>query len=139
MVLVTEKEPQPTGRAPDVSNARRRPHTGVGTGGKGVEGVYQRAISRISMGRSTLGAFRSTPLGIIAAESGHFLARARLNYRQARFAQRLHARPRNGEGPEEILTREGAALATGLRAAASLLPGDTAETQEWGTRRTFPG
>ena len=106
-------------------------------GGRGVEGEYQRAINR--MGRSTLGAFQSPPLGIVAAESGHIPARALLNYRQARFAQRLHARPRDGKGPEEILTRDGAALTTRLRAAASLRPGDTVETQEWGTRRTFPG
>ena len=58
-------------------------------GGKGVEGEYQAAINR--MGRATLGAFRSTPLGIVAAESGHTPARPLLDYRQARFAQRLHA------------------------------------------------
>ena len=34
----------------------------------GVEGEYQRAVNR--MGRATLGAFRSTPLGIAAAENG---------------------------------------------------------------------
>ena len=59
--------------------------------GKGIEGEYQRAINR--MGRSALGVFRSTPLAIVAAESGHVPARALLNYRQAKFAQRLHARP----------------------------------------------
>ena len=32
-------------------------------------GEHQRAINRT--GKSTLGAFRSTPLGIVAAESGH--------------------------------------------------------------------
>ena len=90
-----------------------------------MEGEYQRAINR--MGRSTLGAFRSTPLGIVAEESGHIPARALLNYRQARFAQRPHARPRDWEGPEEILTREGA-FTTRLRAAASLCSGNTVET-----------
>ena len=49
------------------------------SGGVGVEGEYQRAINRI--GRATLGVFRSTPLGIIAAEGGHMSARALLNHR----------------------------------------------------------
>ena len=106
-------------------------------GGKGVEGEYQAAINR--MGRATLGAFRSTPLGIVAAESGHTSARPLLDYRQARFAQRLHARPRDGEGPEEILERKGAAITTRLRAAATLRVGATVERQEWGQRRCFPG
>ena len=96
-----------------------------------------RAINR--MGRSTLGAFRSTPLGIVAAESGHTPARRLLNHRQAKFAYRLHARPKHGEGPEEILEREGPALTTRLRAAASLRPGGTMECQEWGSRRLFLG
>ena len=96
-----------------------------------------RAINR--MGRSTLGVFRPTPLGIVAAESGHTPARALLNCRQARFAYRLHARLKDGEGPEEILEREGSALTTGLRAAASLRPGETVEGQDWGSRRLFPG
>ena len=79
-------------------------------GGKGMEGEYQVAINR--MGRATLGAFRSTPLGIVDAESGHTPARPLLDYRQARFAQRLHARPRDGEGWEEILERRGATITT---------------------------
>ena len=90
-------------------------------GSRGVEGDYQAAINR--MGRATLGAFRSTPLGIVAAESGRIPARPLLDYRQARFAQRLHARPRGGEGPEEILDRGGTAITTRLRAAASLRVG----------------
>ena len=48
-------------------------------GGKEVEGEYQAAINR--MGRATLGAFRSTPLGIVASESGHTPARPLLDYR----------------------------------------------------------
>ena len=71
--------------------------------GKGVEGEYQAAINR--MGRATLGAYRSTPLGMVAAESGLVPARALLNHRQSRFAQRLYARPGDGGGPEEILER----------------------------------
>ena len=42
-------------------------------------------------------------------------------------------------GPEEILTREGAALTSCLRATASLRPGDMVGAQEWGARRVFPG
>lgn len=74
------------------------------SGGVGVEGEYQRAINRT--GRATLGVFWSTPLGVIAAESRYMPARALLNHRQARFAQRLHARPKDGEGPEGALSRE---------------------------------
>ena len=51
----------------------------------------------------------------------------------------MHARLRDGKGPEEILDRGGAALATCLRAVASLRPGDTLEVQEWGNCRLFPG
>ena len=57
------------------------------SGQKGVEGEYQRAINR--MARSALGAFRSTPQGILAVESALTPARALLEHRQARFAQRL--------------------------------------------------
>ena len=53
-------------------------------GQKGVEGEYQRAINR--MARAALGAFRSTPQGILAAESGLTPALALLDHRQARFA-----------------------------------------------------
>ena len=61
------------------------------SGRKGIEGEYQRAINR--MARSTLWAFGSTPQGTLAAENGLTPARALLDHRQARFAQRLHARP----------------------------------------------
>ena len=69
----------------------------------------------------------------------HTPARALLIHRQVRFAQGLHARPKDRESPEEILTREGAALAPRLRAAVPLRPGDTVETQEWGAGGPFPG
>ena len=52
-----------------------------------------------------------------------------LNQRQARSAQRLYTRPKDGQGPEKIFTRDGAALASRLRAAASFRPGDTFEAQ----------
>ena len=107
-------------------------------GGKGVEGEYQAAINQ--MGRATLGAYRSTPLGMVVTESSLVPARALLNYRQSRFAQRLHARPRDGEGPEEILEREaGTALTARLRVVASLQPGNTVERQEWSRHLTFLG
>lgn len=60
----------------------------------GVEGEYQRAVDR--MARSTLGAFRPTPQGILEGESGHTPARPLLDFRQARFSHRLLARPQCG-------------------------------------------
>lgn len=77
------------------------------------------------MGRATLGAFQSTPLGIVAPESGLTPARAPLNHRQARFTLPLYARPKDGGGPEEILTRERSALTERLRAVAALRTGET--------------
>ena len=98
------------------------------SGQRGVVGEYQRAINR--MARSTLGAFRSTPQGIIAAECGLTPAQPLLEHRQARFAHRLYARPQGGGGPEEILTREGAAVTTRLQAAAGIRRGETVEPQQ---------
>ena len=106
-------------------------------GGKGVEKEYQLAINR--MGQDSLGAFRSTPRDIVAAESGFTPARAFLNHRQARFAQRLCARAKGGQGPEEILTRESSPLTSRICAAAAIRRGETAETQEWGSDRCSPG
>ena len=65
-------------------------------GQKGVEDGYQLAINRI--GRPTLGAFGSTPRGIVAGESGLTPARALLSHHQARFTQSLYARPCDGDG-----------------------------------------
>ena len=76
-----------------------------------VEGPYQLAINR--MARATLGVHQSTPRGIIMAESGFTPARALLDHRRARFAQRLYARPQGGQGPEEILERESTLTVTG--------------------------
>ena len=66
-------------------------------------------------------------------------ARALLNHLPASSARRLHARPRDGDGPEEILERDRSALATRLRAAAALRRTETVEPQVWGTGRIFPG
>lgn len=58
------------------------------------------------MGRATLGVFQSTPTGIVAAESKlHLQGHYWLDYRQARFAQRLPVRPQGHKGPDEIKTR----------------------------------
>ena len=85
--------------------------------------------------RASLGAFQTTPCGIITAESGFTPARALLNHRRARFAQRLHARLGGGRGPEEILDRENSELTTRLRRAATIDRDGTAETQEWSSAR----
>ena len=66
-------------------------------GGKEVEKEHQLSINR--MCRASLGAFQSTPRGIVAAESGFTPAKAHLNHRRARFAQRFHARPRGARDP----------------------------------------
>ena len=105
-------------------------------GQKGVEGEYQRAINR--MARSTLGAFRSTPQGILAEESGLTPARPLLDHRQARFAHRLLARPQKGGGPE-ILERDSGGIVSRLRAASGVKPWETVEPQVWDKGRTFPG
>ena len=91
------------------------------------------------MARSTLGAFRSTPQGIMAAESGLTPARALLDNRQARFSQRIYARPRGGGGPAEILSWEGAAITTRLGAVVGSKRGETVEPQVWSEGRSFPG
>ena len=59
--------------------------------------------------------------------------------RQARFAQRLHARPRGGQGPEDILARKGSALTARIQAAAAIRREGTVEAQEWGSGCRFPG
>ena len=56
-------------------------------GQKSVEDEHQLVINRI--GGATLGAFQSTPRGIIAGVSGLTPVRALLNHRQARCPQRL--------------------------------------------------
>ena len=96
-------------------------------GQKEVEGEYQRAINR--MARSMSGAFRSTPTGILAGKSGHTPARATLDHRQSRWAQRLLARPQGGGGPEEILERDDGDPVWRLGAASGTKPGETVEPQ----------
>ena len=69
----------------------------------GAEGEYQRAINRKA--RSAPGAFRSDS-GAVAAEGSFALSRALLDHHQARSTQRLYAKPRDAQVPEEILTWE---------------------------------
>ena len=90
------------------------------------------------MGRAALGVFRSTPLGVVAAESKLTPAGTLLEHRQTRFAQRLLARPEDGGSMEEILGRR-SSLTSQLRAAAGLRAGETVERQESGKMRTFQG
>ena len=96
------------------------------SGQKGVESEYQAAINR--MGRAALGALRSTPLGVVAAESKITPAGPLLEHRQARFAQRLLARPQAGKGPEEILSRK-PELTGRLIKTTKLHTGDEVEQQ----------
>lgn len=56
-----------------------------------------------------------------------------------KLSQRLHARPRGGRGPEDVLTRKGAALTTRPRAAVGSRPGESVESQECRRDRHFPG
>ena len=107
------------------------------SGLNGVEDEYQRAINRMS--RADLGAFRSAPQGILAAGSGLPPARALLDNRQTRFTQRLYDRPRDGGGPEEVLSREGAAFTTRLKALTGTRRGETVEPQVWSEGRSFLG
>ena len=88
---------------------------------------------------STLGAFRSTPQAILVGESGHTSARLLLDYRQARFAHRLLARPQEGGGPEGILEREEGAVVRRLRAASGTGAGETVEPRVWEEGRVSPG
>ena len=65
-----------------------------------VEKPHQLAMNWMT--RATLGVHQTTPQGIIMAEGGFTPARALLNHRRARFAQRLYARTQGGQGPEEV-------------------------------------
>ena len=89
------------------------------------------------MSRASLGAFQTTPRGIIMAESGFTPTRVLLDHRQARFAQRLYARPRGGQGPEEILERD--SITSRLRRIAAIYRKRAAEGREWSAARRFPG
>ena len=71
--------------------------------------------------------------------SGLKSARALLNYRQARFTQRLYVRPRGGGRSQEFLTGERSVFTTRLQASAAFHRGETADALEWGTGCHFSG
>ena len=102
-----------------------------------MENDYQLAINR--MGRATMGTFQTTPLGIVIAESKLTPAKPLLDYRQAKFMQRLMARPKGHQGPEEILERRGAQLTERLRQVSFLRSEDRPEELCWARHHAFPG
>ena len=75
------------------------------------------------MARSTLGALPSTPLGALINENALTPAEHLLDYRQARFAQRVLSAPKWSD-TEDIILRRGTALTERLWAAAHLGEGD---------------
>ena len=83
------------------------------------------------MGRASLGVRKTTPVGIITAESALPPARALMDHRQASFALRLLSRPANSGGQEEILTHRGSELTNRIRSRCGLRRGETAEPQVW--------
>ena len=58
-------------------------------------------------------------------------ALALLDHRQARFVQCLHAKPQDGEGPEEILEHRSSDLMARIRRKCGSGRGETAEVQRW--------
>ena len=91
------------------------------------------------MGRASLGVRRTTPLGIVAAESSLTPARPLLDHAQARFALRLMSRPRGGGGQEEILEKRSSALTARVRERSGLGRRETVEVQRWDVLRAFQG
>ena len=69
-----------------------------GTVAKAWEGGYQPAINYMERAALAIGAFRTTPVGIVAVESAFTPTRALLDHRRARFAQRLD-QTREGRRP----------------------------------------
>ena len=106
-------------------------------GSKKTERETQVVLNR--MGRASLGVRQTTPLGIVAAESGLTPARALLDHTQARFAIRLLARPQGGGGQEEIMEKRSSALTARLRGKAGLKRRETCEEQVWDSFRNFQG
>ena len=83
------------------------------------------------MGRASLGVRKTTPVGIISAESALPPARALLDHRQASFALRLLSRPVGSGGQEEILLHKGSQFTARIRSRCGLRRGETAELQRW--------
>lgn len=102
---------------------------------KGKDGEYQAAVSR--MGRATVGAFRTTQLGIVATESTLTPARALLDHRQARYPQRLLRLARPEGGGRRRPSRDGArGEAEGGKEAAGHRDGGRAGMERYAN---FPG
>lgn len=80
-------------------------------------------------GRATLETFRSTPLGVVMAESKPTSAGILLDSRQTSFAYRLMARSRGHHGPEEIIERQESAFGQRLLRVAHDPPGNAVEEQ----------
>ena len=89
------------------------------------------------MGRAALGVRRTTPVGIVTAESALPPARALLDHRQASFALRLLARPEGSKGQEEILQHRDSELTARVRRRCGLKRSETAEAQKWEEFRTM--
>ena len=89
------------------------------------------------MGRAALGVRRTTPVGIVTAESALPPARALLDHRQASFALRLLARPADSGGQEEILLHRNSELTARIRGRCGLRRGETVEVQRWEEFRTL--
>lgn len=98
---------------------------------------YQLAINK--MGRATTGNFRSTPLGIALAESKLAPAKPLLDCRQAKFMQRLMARPKGHHGPEENLERKRSELTERLWQSSFLELEEKPEELEQARHRSFLG
>ena len=83
------------------------------------------------MGRASLGVRKTTPVGIVTAESALPPAWALLDHRQASFALRLLSRPIDSGGQEEILTHRNSELTARIRERCGMRRGETAEIQRW--------
>ena len=103
---------------------------------KKMESGYQLAINR--MGRVTTGIFRTTPLGIAIAESKLTTAEPLLEYRPAKFMQRLMAWPKGHQGPEGILEWRESELTDRRRQNSFLRPDEKPGELSWERHRSFP-
>ena len=74
---------------------------------------------------------------MIMAESGFTPARALLDHRRGRFAQRLYARPQGGQGPKEILQRVSTFTSRLKEVTRVERRGGSAEKQKWEEGRRF--
>ena len=83
------------------------------------------------VGRASQGVRRTTPAGVVTAESALPPARALLDRRQASFALRLLARQIGGGGQEEILEKKESGLTARIKRQCGLGRGETAVIQTW--------